>query len=73
MTKNKHESESEGAKPRDHTHTRYRYLKHAHRDWRIWLVAALMIALIVVYVLTEDLSLRPGNTTSQPMPADYAP
>jgi hypothetical protein len=69
----KHDVESQGAKPRDHAHVRHHFLKHAHRDWRIWLVAALMIALIVVYVLTGDLSWRPGNTTSQPMPANNAP
>ena len=35
------------------------YWKRAHRDWRIWVAVLLMIAGMVVYVMSEDLSSRP--------------
>ncbi len=35
------------------------YWKRAHRDWRIWVAVSLMIAGMVVYVASEDLSSRP--------------
>jgi hypothetical protein len=73
MSKNKHNAESEGAKPRDHAHPPYHFLSQAHRDWRVWVVVALMLACMVIYILTDNESLRPGNSTSQPMPANSAP
>jgi len=73
MAMKKHESESVGAKPRDHAHLRHHFLKHAHRDWRVWLMVALMLACVVVYVLSDNLSWRTSNGPSQPMPADNAP
>jgi hypothetical protein len=65
--------ESEGAKPRDHVHPRQHGWRHAHRDWRVWLAVMLMLALIMVYVLTNSLSLRPGRRPGQPVPAANAP
>ena len=73
MAANKHGSESQGAKPRDHAHPRHHFLKHAHRDWRVWIGAVLMLALILVYVMTDSLSLRPGKRAKQPVPAVNAP
>ena len=68
MSGNKHSVESEGAKPRDHLHTRHHFWKHAHRDWRVWVAVVLMIGLILVYVMTNNLSLRPGKGAAQPTP-----
>ena len=73
MAKNQHASESQGANFWDHAHPRHHFFKHAHRDWRVWIVVALMLASMVVYVLSDNESLRPGNSTGQPMPADTAP
>jgi hypothetical protein len=70
---NKHDAESEGAKPRDHAHPRHHFWTHAHRDWRVWIAVVLMLALILVYVLTDSLSLRPGKSAGQPTPAANAP
>lgn len=36
------------------------YWKRAHRDWRVRVAAVIMVAAMVVYVLTENLALRPG-------------
>ncbi len=73
MMANKHDAESEGAKPRDHAHPRGHFWRHAHRDWRVWVGVLLMLALILVYVMTNSLSLRPGQAATQPTPAANGP
>jgi len=73
MSAHKNDVESEGAKPRDHAHPRHKFWKHAHRDWRVWLAVVLMIALMGVYVITNDLSLRPGKHAVQPTPGANLP
>jgi hypothetical protein len=73
MTARKHDVESEGANPRDHTHGRHHLLKHAHRDWRVWIAVGLMLALILVYEISNNLALRPGKRASQPTPEAIAP
>lgn len=72
MHQKKHDPESLGSKPRDHAHPRRHYWKRAHRDWRLWL-AVLMIAMILVYVMTDSLAFGPGNSGVEPMPAMNAP
>jgi hypothetical protein len=73
MDANKHDVQSEGSKPRDHDHARRYFWKHAHRDWRLWAAVVLMLALILVYVMTDNLSLRPDNRANQPTPATNVP
>jgi len=68
MSDNRHGIENEGAKPRDHSHPRHHFWKHAHRDWRFWTVVMLMLAMMGVYVLTDNLSLRPGKPPIQQTP-----
>jgi len=72
MNSNKHDSESEGSKPRGRYH-RSQHVWHAHQDWRIWLAVLLMLALVLVYVMTNNLSWRPGQRPAQPTPAVNAP
>ena len=69
MVMGKHDVESEGAKGRDHEPPRRDFWKHAHRDWRVWIVVVLMLAMILVYVMTDSLSLRPGKRAIQSTPA----
>ena len=66
-------NESDGSKPRDHAHPRHHFLKHAHRDWRVWIAVMLMLAGIAVYVMTDSLSLRPGKHAVQPTPEALSP
>jgi len=68
MIANQHDVESEGAKARDHVHPRHHFWKYPHRDWRVWAAVMLMIALMLVYVLSDNLSLRPGKPAIQPPP-----
>jgi hypothetical protein len=73
MSASKHDVESEGSKPRDHEHQRHHFWRHAHRDWRVWTAVILMLAMMLVYVMTNDLSLRPGKRAAQPTPAANMP
>jgi uncharacterized integral membrane protein len=72
MNANKHDSESEGSKPRNHDHPT-QHVWHAHRDWRIWFAVLLMLALVLVYVMTNNLSWRPEQRPTQPTSAVNAP
>ena len=73
MTKNAHDPEGKGDKPRNHAHQRHPFWKHAHRDWRVWIAVTLMLASMLVYLLSDNLSLRPGNRTSQATPEANLP
>ena len=44
-----------------------------HKDWRAWLVIALMLAAIGTYVLTLDDSIQPGGAVQGGLPAAAAP
>ena len=68
MSSTKHDVESQGAKPRDHEHHRHHRWK-PHRDWRVWTVVLLMVACILVYVMSDSLSLTPGQPANEPTPA----
>jgi hypothetical protein len=53
-----------------HSHKHGPAWKRLHRDWRIWVVVALMLAAMLMYVCTDDESLQPGGKPSnRPMPA----
>jgi hypothetical protein len=73
MSAKKHDAESEGVKSRDHAHPLHHFLRHAHKDWRVWAVVLLMLAMMLVYVRTDNLSLRPGKHASQPTPEANSP
>ena len=73
MLMGEHDVESKEARERDHAHLRHHFWKHAHRDWRVWFAVVLMLALVLVYVMTDNLSLRPGKPPTQPTLAINAP
>ena len=35
------------------------YWKRAHHDWRFWVALVLMLAAMLIYVMTDDLSIAP--------------
>jgi hypothetical protein len=37
---------------------RHPYWKRAHRDWRIWAAVVIMIGGMIIYVMTDDFSMR---------------
>jgi hypothetical protein len=42
------------------------YWKHAHHDWRLWIVVGLMIVAMLSYVMSDDLAWRPHRQLYQP-------
>jgi hypothetical protein len=50
-----------------HGHGRDRWLPH--KDWRVYVGVALMLAAMVAYLATMDESLQPDGTQAPPVPA----
>jgi hypothetical protein len=48
------------------------YWTRAHRDWRVWVGVVLMVALMIVYLMTDDLAWRPRIQPQQPLPGAVA-
>ncbi|MGB9294373.1 MAG: hypothetical protein WCB64_13770 [Desulfobaccales bacterium] len=48
-------------------------LSGLHKDWRTWLVIALMLGAIGTYVLTLDDSIHPGGAVQSGGPATAPP
>ena len=40
-------------------HEHHPYWKRAHHDWRFWVALVLMLAAMLIYVMTDDLSIAP--------------
>ncbi len=68
MTKHDHKDHQHG---HDHQHNHHAKGWKPHRDWRVWVVA-LMLLSMVVYVMTMDESIWPGGTGPE-VPAAPAP
>ena len=49
------------------------YWTRAHHDWRFWVAVTLMLVAISVYVLSDNLSLRPRGQRQQPEQPILAP
>jgi hypothetical protein len=41
------------------------YWKHAHHDWRLWIAVSLMLLAVTIYVMSDDLALRPRSQPQQ--------
>jgi hypothetical protein len=44
------------------------YWKRAHHDWKFWLAILLMLVAMIIYVKTNDLSVRPHPQMEQIVP-----
>ena len=44
------------------------YWKRAHHDWKFWLAILLMLVAMVIYVKTNDLSMRPHPQMQEKVP-----
>jgi hypothetical protein len=51
-----HNSDQQGQRP---------YWTCAHRDWKFWVALSLMLAAMVIYVVSDDLSFRPHRQAQQ--------
>jgi hypothetical protein len=41
------------------------YWARVHRDWKFWVALSLMLAAMVVYVMSDDLAIRPHRQIQQ--------
>ena len=55
----------------DHHHQKSHKKKGAHKDWKTWVVIGLMLLSMLMYVISDDEALPPGDpdATEQPVPA----
>jgi ABC-type Zn2+ transport system substrate-binding protein/surface adhesin len=59
MNENEQSHHSHQEPESDSAHHDHRpYWKRAHRDWRVWVAVVLMITGMIVYVMSDDLSVR---------------
>jgi len=43
------------------------YWTRAHHDWKFWVALFLMLAAMIIYVMSDDLALRPHRQAQQPL------
>lgn len=73
MNKIKHQHKSHGDPNGGPIHQGHPpYWRRAHRDWRMWFMVILMLAAMVVYLITDDLSWRFNAQPGPPVPAAVA-
>ena len=66
MSENKHSHHQYGGRDHNNVHHGQRpYWTRAHRDWKFWVALSLMLAAMVIYVMSEDLSFRPHRQAQQ--------
>ena len=67
MSENKRSHRHHGEQDHNHVHQGQRpYWKRAHRDWRIWVGLFFMLAAMMIYLLSEDLSFFPRGLRQRP-------
>jgi hypothetical protein len=53
----------------DSTIERHRpYWTRAHKDWKFWIVLIGMVAAMLIYVVSQDLSIGPRGQQREPVP-----
>ncbi len=46
--------------------THHPYWRHAHRDWRIWVAAFIMIGCMIIYAISIDFTLLSRGRSEAP-------
>ncbi len=64
MHPNKHHPHEHEARRQSSPPPHSSYWKFAHRDWRFWLGLVLIFTAMFIYLMTEDLSVRPSPLPS---------
>ena len=68
MHETKHSHHRHGGPDGDSVHQGHRpYWKRAHHDWKFWVALFLMLAAMIIYVMSDDLALRPHRQAQQPL------
>jgi hypothetical protein len=67
MSENKHSHHQHGGQDHNSVHHGQRpYWTRAHHDWKFWVALFLMLAAMILYVMSDDLALRPHRQAQQP-------
>jgi hypothetical protein len=68
MNETKHSHHRHEGPDGDSVHQGHRpYWKRAHHDWKFWVALFLMLAAMIIYVMSDDLALRPHRQAQQPL------
>ena len=68
MNEIKHSEHQHGDPNGGNVHQGHRpYWTRAHRDWRVWVGVTLMLALMIVYLMTDDLAWGPHIQPQPPL------
>ena len=71
MNETKHDHEPHGDPNGGSNHPGHRpYWQHAHRDWRLWVFAAFMLAALMIYLTSYELPWWPRGRTQPPFASD---
>ena len=66
MSENKRSHRHHGERGHNSDHQDRRpYWTRAHHDWKFWVALSLMLAAMVIYVMSENLSFRPHRQVQQ--------
>jgi hypothetical protein len=57
---------NEGPEPARVDHGHRPYWKRAHHDWRFWAGVFFMLAALIIFVMSDNLSLIPRGQPQQP-------
>jgi hypothetical protein len=68
MSENNHDVKNEGANPTDYELPCHHSWKHIHQDCRVQIAVVVMLAMMLVYIVWDNLSLRPGKHPIQSSP-----
>ncbi len=66
MNQHSHSPHQPGPQHHGLPHDRDPYWKRAHRDWRFWAGVVLMVVAMTVFVVSDNLAIRPGAQTVSP-------
>jgi hypothetical protein len=69
MDKLKHSRYQRGSPDSDSAHHGFHrpYWKHAHHDWRLVIAVSLMLVAVIIFVMSDDLALRPRGHPQPPV------
>ncbi len=65
MEESKHSQHRHGPDHDRLRHAPHPYWTRAHRDWRLWIAVFIMLGAMMIYVLSDDLSVQPGRHSQQ--------
>jgi hypothetical protein len=65
MSENKHSHRRSEHDPNGEHQGQRPYWRRAHHDWKFWVALALMLAAMAIYVMTDNLAIRPHRPPRQ--------